>query len=211
MTERGLENTRQKKSSVMERESERRKKLVEKYTEVGDTCTYLASSSKVGCGVKNLRDRNPQTFWQSNGEIPHVITLRFPGLTSLSFISICVEYQLDESYTPSEIVVSAGTNFYDISVIKKVDIPRSDGWVDVALADPLDATLPLTAGIVQLAVTENHQDGNDSHIRGLEVWSQKGFRKILKSLGEEVDPRSPKMPTSEICSTVEFDSLVSFR
>jgi hypothetical protein len=45
--------------------------------EIGEDAVWTLSTAKAGNGVQQLRDNNMQTFWQSDGLQPHLITLEF--------------------------------------------------------------------------------------------------------------------------------------
>ena len=45
--------------------------------EIGTDAIWTVSSCKRGFGVKNLRDNDTQTYWQSDGNQPHKITCQF--------------------------------------------------------------------------------------------------------------------------------------
>jgi hypothetical protein len=45
--------------------------------ELGEDAVWTLSTAKAGNGVQQLRDNNMQTFWQSDGLQPHLITLEF--------------------------------------------------------------------------------------------------------------------------------------
>lgn len=38
------------------------------------------------------------------------------------------DYNLDESYTPSKIVLSAGTGLYDLTEVQTIDLHQPRGW-----------------------------------------------------------------------------------
>lgn len=55
-----------------------------KYDEIGRKAFWSVSSAKPGLGVENLRDGNVRTFWQSDSEPPHNISIQFQRLTIVS-------------------------------------------------------------------------------------------------------------------------------
>ncbi|ENN83455.1 hypothetical protein YQE_00187, partial [Dendroctonus ponderosae] len=54
-------------------------------------------------GVDQLRDDRADTYWQSDGQLPHLVNIQFQRKTTISDIYIYTDYKLDESYTPSRI------------------------------------------------------------------------------------------------------------
>ena len=51
--------------------------LIRLVNEIGEDAVWTLSTAKAGNGVQQLRDNNMQTFWQSDGLQPHLITLEF--------------------------------------------------------------------------------------------------------------------------------------
>jgi hypothetical protein len=51
--------------------------LLRLVNEIGEDAVWTLSTAKAGNGVQQLRDNNMQTFWQSDGLQPHLITLEF--------------------------------------------------------------------------------------------------------------------------------------
>jgi anaphase-promoting complex subunit 10 len=45
------------------------------------------------------------------------------------------DYLLDESYTPSKIVISAGTGLYDLTEVKTVELREPRGWQTVNVGE----------------------------------------------------------------------------
>lgn len=54
-----------------------------------------------GFGVDQLRDNCMETYWQSDGQLPHLVNIQFRKKTTVQDICIYIDYKLDESYTPS--------------------------------------------------------------------------------------------------------------
>jgi anaphase-promoting complex subunit 10 len=55
----------------------------------------------LGFGVDQLRDDCMDTYWQSDGQLPHLVNIQFRRKTTVHDICIFTDYKLDESYTPS--------------------------------------------------------------------------------------------------------------
>ena len=84
--------------------------------EVGGQATWSLSSCKPGFGVEQLRDDSHETYWQSDGQLPHLVNICFKRKTTVSAVAVYTDFRLDESYTPSKISVRCGTNFNDLQV-----------------------------------------------------------------------------------------------
>lgn len=61
-----------------------------------------------GNGVQALRDNNSQTFWQSEGQAPHTISLQFNKEVNVTRVDLLVNFQQDESYTPKRVQIKLG-------------------------------------------------------------------------------------------------------
>ncbi|GLC49122.1 Anaphase-promoting complex subunit 10 [Pleodorina starrii] len=82
-----------------------------------------------------------------------------------------VDYKLDESYTPSRVSVRAGHTYQDLKEVRVVDLEEPSGWVVIPLTSESWPYEPLKAFYLQLAVLANHQNGRDTHIRQVKIWS----------------------------------------
>ena len=78
--------------------------------------SWSVSSAFPGFGVEQLRDLSTDTYWQSDGQLPHLVNIQFRRKTTVSHVRVFTDFKLDESYTPSRISVRCGTNFNDLQV-----------------------------------------------------------------------------------------------
>lgn len=123
----------------------------------------------IGFGVDQLRDNCMDTYWQSDGKLPHLVNIQFQKKTSISQLYLYTDYKLDESYTPSRISIRSGTNFNDLQEIEIVELNQPTGWVVVPVKDM--RLKPIRTFMIQLAIISNHQNGRDTHIRQIRVHS----------------------------------------
>jgi len=137
--------------------------------EVGGQATWSLSSCKPGYGVDQLRDGSLETYWQSDGHLPHLVNVQFKRKTTVQDVAIYTDYKLDESYTPTKISVRVGTNFNDLQEIEVVDIQEPSGWIVIPLKDINDKLI--RTFMLQIAVLQNHQQGRDTHMRQIKVHS----------------------------------------
>ena len=54
--------------------------------EVGGAATWSLSSCKPGYGVQQLRDGCIETYWQSDGQLPHLVNVQFRSFDLKIFI-----------------------------------------------------------------------------------------------------------------------------
>ena len=65
----------------------------------------FANYVSLGFGVEQLRDGTHETYWQSDGQLPHLVNICFKRKTTVSAVAVYTDFRLDESYTPSKISV----------------------------------------------------------------------------------------------------------
>nr|XP_018900999.1 PREDICTED: anaphase-promoting complex subunit 10 [Bemisia tabaci] len=137
--------------------------------EVGCQAIWSLSSCKPGFGVDQLRDDCVDTYWQSDGQLPHLVNVQFRRKTTIRDVCIYTDYKMDESYTPSRVSIRAGTNFNDLQEVEVVDLNEPSGWVTIPIKDIHDR--PIRTFMIQIAVISNHQNGRDTHMRQIKVHS----------------------------------------
>lgn len=173
-----------------------------KCREIGHLGHWAVSSCKTNHGVQHLRDLEFDTYWQSEGQQPHLISVRLPVEMHFSFLRFYIDEPSDESYTPERISVRVGTNEHDLREVINEDIKEltklpDATWVYCSLENkstdlndtenqaPKVSREPypddpennnpqnsyLKAYFVQLAIISNHQNGRDTHIRQVQVFS----------------------------------------
>jgi anaphase-promoting complex subunit 10 len=76
--------------------------------ELGDEAVWSLTSAKQGNGVECMRDDDSSSFWQSDGTLPHVVTIQFHRKTRVSCICVYLDHKQDESYTPGKICIRVG-------------------------------------------------------------------------------------------------------
>ena len=156
--------------------------------------SWTLSSAKPGNGIEQLLDQNSDTFWQSDGGQPHTITIQFFKKTKICDLWLLLNYRSDESYTPQQVSIRIGNGYYDLQEIQVVDLREPEGYVRIPLAlPPLEGERVLQRQecasirdksfggafdyirtfVLQIAVISNHQNGRDTHIRGVRLFGPK--------------------------------------
>jgi anaphase-promoting complex subunit 10 len=110
---------------------------------------------------------------RSDGQQPHLLTIHFLRRVEIRAIRFYVDYNQDESYTPTLIVFCAGTGHHDLIQFAEVPLNNPVGWQDVPIADSgggADGN-SLCCWMVQMHIKENHQNGKDTHIRGIKIYA----------------------------------------
>jgi len=155
--------------------------------EISSLASWTVSSSKFGHGITALRSSDTSQFWQSDGPQPHYLTLHFFRLVSIVHVRIFLDFEVDESYTPTKMQFWAGMGVHDMQQFAEMSFEQPKGWIDVDFSKvgPLPDSLMngvedvvewskrpvLRAFILQVRIVENHQNGKDTHLRGLQIFA----------------------------------------
>ncbi|KAK3684068.1 galactose-binding domain-like protein [Podospora appendiculata] len=141
--------------------------------EINNLAHFGVSSHKPGNGVEELLSDDLDKYWQSDGQQPHLLTIHFLRRVEIRAIRFYVDYSQDESYTPTHIVFYAGTGHHDLIQFAEVPLTNPLGWQDVPIADCGGGPdgHSLCCWIVQIHIKENHQNGKDTHIRGIKIFA----------------------------------------
>ncbi|CAN9509358.1 anaphase-promoting complex subunit 10 [Lates calcarifer] len=138
--------------------------------EIGSQAVWSLSSCKPGFGVDQLRDDNLETYWQSDGSQPHLVNIQFRRRTTVKMLCIYADYKSDESYTPSKISVRVGNNFHNLQEVRQLEMVEPSGWIHISLMNQR-TNEPISTFMIQIAVLANHQNGRDTHMRQIKVYT----------------------------------------
>ncbi|KAJ9638320.1 hypothetical protein H2199_007007 [Coniosporium tulheliwenetii] len=145
--------------------------------EISSLASWTVSSSKPGCGVASLRSPSTALFWQSDGPQPHYLNIHFFKLVEIVGLRLFLDFEQDESYTPTRIAFLAGSG----GVGAAIDISDSDNEdADDIMVDEEERQqrregrrMPvLRAFLLQVKIMENHQNGKDTHLRALQIYAR---------------------------------------
>ncbi|QGA15102.1 hypothetical protein EYB26_002758 [Talaromyces marneffei] len=101
--------------------------------EISSLASWTVSTHKPGCGVAALRNPSPQQFWQSDGPQPHTLTLHFFKVVAIVKIRVYLDFDLDESYTPTKMMFYAGMGGNDLVHFATWEDDTPAGWVNIPL------------------------------------------------------------------------------
>lgn len=169
--------------------------------EINNLAHFSVSSHKPGSGVEALLHDDLGRYWQSDGPQPHLLTVHFLRRVEIRAIRFYVDYNQDESYTPTCVVLSAGTGHHDLLEFASVVMTTPVGWqaVDLSGAGGGADGQALCCWMVQIQVRENHQNGKDTHIRGIKLYA----------LDENVPPADAALDDlAELASGADEDYLL---
>ncbi|TWU78886.1 anaphase promoting complex subunit doc1 [Metarhizium rileyi] len=141
--------------------------------EISNLGRFTVSSHKPGNGVDELRSDDLKLYWQSDGPQPHKLTVYFVKRVGIRDIRFFVDYSEDESYTPTKIVFKSGTSENNLIEFATMTMDSPVGWQQVPIAgaggDPDGNTL--VSYVLQMQILENHQNGKDTHLRGIKIYA----------------------------------------
>ncbi|GAW15039.1 hypothetical protein ANO14919_044470 [Xylariales sp. No.14919] len=141
--------------------------------EISNLASFTVSSYKPGCGVKELRDDDVNQYWQSDGPQPHRLNIHFIKRVEIRALRLYLDYELDESYTPTKIQITAGTGPNLTIPFTTMELNTPKGWIDIPIAGAGGGPdgNSLCCFFVRVIILENHQNGKDTHIRGIKVYA----------------------------------------
>ncbi|XP_037989219.1 cullin-9 isoform X3 [Motacilla alba alba] len=133
-----------------------------------DKCWEKVQVSSNSHQASKLMDRNPKTYWESNGSTgSHFITVHMQCGVVIRELSMLVASE-DSSYMPSRVVVLGGDSPATIRTeLNAVSILPSDSRV--ILLENMTRFWP----VIQIRVKRCQQGGIDTRVRGIEVLGPK--------------------------------------
>ncbi|TDZ39633.1 Anaphase-promoting complex subunit 10 [Colletotrichum sidae] len=141
--------------------------------EISNLGKFTVSSHKQGNGVDQLRNDSLKTYWQSDGPQPHKLTVYFIKRVGIRDIRFYVDFNEDESYTPTKIVFKSGTSENHLIQFAQMELRTPVGWQQVPVAGagggPDGNTL--VSYVFQMQILENHQNGKDTHLRSIKIYA----------------------------------------
>eukprot|EP01090_Pellita_catalonica_P011850 TRINITY_DN2441_c0_g1_i1.p1 TRINITY_DN2441_c0_g1~~TRINITY_DN2441_c0_g1_i1.p1 ORF type:complete len:196 (-),score=17.23 TRINITY_DN2441_c0_g1_i1:169-756(-) len=167
--------------------------------EIGARAAWSLSSAKPGFGVSQIRNNNLDTYWQSDGPQPHTINIQWLNRMEIEEIALYVDYSIDESYTPRNITIQGGTNEDDLQPITSVELVEPHGWYKIKITKDLDEN-KYRMFYLQIAITSNHQNGRDSHLREVRVYGPR--RDASGVVARNPTERSKSSKSSNTTSTL---------
>lgn len=140
------------------------------YVNMTKLAYWKASSFKVGNPIENAIDDDPLTYWQSDGLQPHKIDINFSKRVDIVQLALYFCLITDESYTPELFKINAGFSPSDASLYKTYEVKNVNGWVLLTFKGNRPHDDLLRCRFIQIHILSNHENGKDSHLRGLKIF-----------------------------------------
>jgi anaphase-promoting complex subunit 10 len=154
---------------------------------------------------------------------PHVISVQFHKKTRMSAVAFYVDFKLDESYTPMDVAIRAGTAAHDLREVTAVALDEPVGWVVIPLTGKSAADAKadgtgagagaeggvLRANLLQMVVRASHQNGRDTHIRQIKLFGPRAPPSEAKGLASDTVAVAPD-PAPHF-STLAFQQFATLR
>lgn len=148
----------------------RRSQLVD----IAHLATYHCSSYKAGhhfeqtLGPASLSSTKAP-YWQTeSSSLPHTLGIRFAAARAIRQIQLHLDASLDDSYTPRQIVIRAGSYKGDLLDVMSATVDDGQGWLVWDLC-ALNEGQPVIASCIDVVIMANLQSGRDSRLRGVRV------------------------------------------
>ncbi|KAK8178130.1 anaphase-promoting complex, subunit 10/DOC domain-containing protein, partial [Phyllosticta citrichinensis] len=170
--------------------------------EISSLASWSVSTSKPGCGVPQLRSPLTTSFWQTDGPAPHFLNIHFFKVVEIVAMRIFLDFDQDESYTPKEIAFFAGMGEMDLQEWAVMPLVEPRGWIDV----DFEGLPVLRAMLVQVKIVENHQNGKDSHLRGLQIFAKDKLSREKKISAKKAPGNSSK-PKANTIPDLDFPEV----
>lgn len=110
---------------------------------------------------------------RSDGPQPHKLTVYFIKRVGIRDLRFYVNFTEDESYTPTSIIFKSGTSENNLIQFAHLTLDSPVGWQKVPLegagGGPDGNTL--VSYVLQMQILENHQNGKDTHLRGIRIYA----------------------------------------
>uniref|UniRef100_A0A7E4ZQ21 Anaphase-promoting complex subunit 10 n=1 Tax=Panagrellus redivivus TaxID=6233 RepID=A0A7E4ZQ21_PANRE len=165
---------------------------------------WTLSSCKIGNGIQQLLDPNIEPYWQSDGPQPHVITIEFPEKTAISYVLMYLDYKIDESYTPSKIHIYTGSSAQDVERTSTATFAEPKGW-ELIEVKQRSGTSTTRCFVLQIHIIANHQNGRDTHIRGVKIIGPRDGNEGM--IGELIEGPSKKVGKSTNNYEIEYTPI----
>ncbi|OAL56322.1 galactose-binding like protein [Pyrenochaeta sp. DS3sAY3a] len=99
------------------------------FREISTLASWTVSSSKPGCSIPQLRHPSTSLFWQSDGPQPHYLNIHFFKLVRIVGLRLYLDFEQDESYTPTRIIFLAGSGMNDLQEWGEMRLESPRGWI----------------------------------------------------------------------------------
>ncbi|EAY00666.1 F5/8 type C domain containing protein [Trichomonas vaginalis G3] len=131
------------------------------FNNITSQAVWTVSSTQPGSGIQNLFDGNRDTYWQSDGNLPHQIIAQFAKKMFISVVKIAVSTQ-DDNYAPLQVDIQTGNDPNSMNSKGTFAIENFNGVNTFHIE--------IEAIFLAILIVRNLNDGKNSKIRSLQVF-----------------------------------------
>ncbi|KAI9906756.1 hypothetical protein PsorP6_004323 [Peronosclerospora sorghi] len=89
-------------------------------------------------------------------------------------VALYLDYKRDESYTPKNISIRSGSTLHDLKDIHVRHVSEPDGWIFIPLhTNKGPEQVLLRTFFLQIVILAMHQNGRDTHIRQVKIYTRR--------------------------------------
>lgn len=161
----------------------RKLSLMEDLVNISNLAYWKASSFKISNPIENVINDDPESYWQSDGVQPHIVDIYFNKRVELALLAIFFGFEIDESYSPKVVKLYIGDSIPDLIYYEEWHIGKITQWYTKKFPSLQDTdgeqNIPIKCHILRLAFPVNHDNGKDTHLRGVRIFTRDSKNRTL--------------------------------
>lgn len=164
--------------------------LMEDLTNVSNLAYWKASSFKTSNPIENVINDYPESYWQSDGSQPHIVDIYFSKRIELALLAVFFGFEIDESYSPKVVKLYVGDSISDLIYYEEWYIGKITQWYVKKFPSLEDRegeqNIPIRCHILRLVFPVNHDNGKDTHLRGVRIYTRDQNNRALSMISNNM-------------------------
>lgn len=166
--------------------------LMEDLTNISNLAYWKASSYKTSNPIENVINDDPESYWQSDGSQPHIVDIYFSKRIELALLAVFFGFEIDESYSPKVVKLYVGDSISDLIYYEEWYIGKVTQWY-IRKFPSLEDTdgeqnIPIKCHVLRLVFPVNHDNGKDTHLRGVRIFTRDINNRTLPMITNNINP-----------------------
>lgn len=149
---------------------------MEEFTNISNLAYWKASSFKTSNPIENVINDDPESYWQSDGSQPHIVDIYFSKRIELALLAVFFGFEIDESYSPKVVKLYVGDSISDLIYYEEWYVGKITQWYIKKFPSLEDTdgkqNIPIKCHVLRLAFPVNHDNGKDTHLRGVRIFTR---------------------------------------